>query len=325
MRAALSQVYNRWDPDVVFDLHTTNGTRHGYELTYSPPLEPNTLPSVLNYSRENLMPKVRRNLERKFGLLTFDYGNSAGSGDSLHWETFGSEGRYVTNYAGLSGRLGILSEATVYWPLKDRVVSTDRFVKECLLLLAGDSERILAWRKHAVMPKELGLAFSMVEGRRETVRLERLPSGERPPAGPPTQIEDVMMPVWDRFATTRTAKVPRAYYLPSTESTAALLATRHGLTVRRLSAETLLASSFTPSDVKVAGQVFQGHRLVSLTGSWSSAEPVRVSGGYLVTFTALQAPLAFSLFEAESLDGAVAWGFVNAEVGKVLPIQKVVE
>jgi predicted deacylase len=49
MQSVLNGVYNPWDPDVVFDLHTTDGTRHGYELTYSPPLHPNTHPGVFEY------------------------------------------------------------------------------------------------------------------------------------------------------------------------------------------------------------------------------------------------------------------------------------
>ena len=34
---ALVAVFTRWNPDVVVDLHTTNGSYHGYHLTYAPP------------------------------------------------------------------------------------------------------------------------------------------------------------------------------------------------------------------------------------------------------------------------------------------------
>ncbi|MEJ2218783.1 MAG: M14 family zinc carboxypeptidase, partial [Gemmatimonadota bacterium] len=36
-RASLARVYDTWDPAVMMDLHTTDGTLHGYLLTYSPP------------------------------------------------------------------------------------------------------------------------------------------------------------------------------------------------------------------------------------------------------------------------------------------------
>src|SRR5438309_10882526 len=37
-RASLARVYTTWDPALMVDLHTTDGTRHGYLLTYAPPL-----------------------------------------------------------------------------------------------------------------------------------------------------------------------------------------------------------------------------------------------------------------------------------------------
>lgn len=39
---ALVNLYNRWDPHLIVDLHTTNGSYHAYHLTYSHPLNPNS-------------------------------------------------------------------------------------------------------------------------------------------------------------------------------------------------------------------------------------------------------------------------------------------
>ncbi|MBC8217412.1 MAG: hypothetical protein H8E73_03005 [Planctomycetes bacterium] len=60
-------IFNRWDPDVFIDLHATNSTIHGYQLTYSPPLNPNTEEGVLNFTRDELLPKVRGILDRQYG------------------------------------------------------------------------------------------------------------------------------------------------------------------------------------------------------------------------------------------------------------------
>src|SRR6202022_808441 len=38
-RASLA-MFNAWNPDVFVDLHTTDGSFHGYALTYSPSLNP---------------------------------------------------------------------------------------------------------------------------------------------------------------------------------------------------------------------------------------------------------------------------------------------
>ncbi|HUP00634.1 MAG TPA: M14 family metallopeptidase [Gemmatimonadota bacterium] len=47
-----------YDPHVVIDLHTTNGTFHGYHLTYSPPLHPATDASIDRFMRDSLFPAV---------------------------------------------------------------------------------------------------------------------------------------------------------------------------------------------------------------------------------------------------------------------------
>src|SRR5687767_12565101 len=39
---AFVKLWNDYDPHVGFDLHTSNGSYHGYYLTYSPPLNPDT-------------------------------------------------------------------------------------------------------------------------------------------------------------------------------------------------------------------------------------------------------------------------------------------
>lgn len=327
MRAVLSGINQVWDPDVVYDLHTTNGTRHGYELTYSPSLHPNTPKGILDYSRDELMPQVRAELARKFNLLTFDYGNAVGQGESQHWETFGWEGRYVTNYAGISGRVSVLSEATVYWPFKDRVIATDRFVEATLNHIAKNKERIQTWRKNPEVPKEMGVRFQMVKGRREPVRLEKLAPNETKPAGPPTSITNVEMDVWDRFAITKTAKVPLAYFIPESESQAAHLAARHGLEVTRVQKPlNARVETYFIDTINVATRAFQGHFNMTITNGAFREETTTLQNGYLVKFKPIQAALAFNLLEPESLDGVVTWNVLTGLSEDIdYPIRKILQ
>ncbi|HLK16362.1 MAG TPA: M14 family metallopeptidase, partial [Fimbriimonadaceae bacterium] len=124
MSAVLAHVYTTWDPDVMMDLHTTDGTRHGYELTYSPPLNPNTAPGILKLARDEIIPNVRKRMASEDHLPLFDYGNAERRNNQRIWATFGQEGRYCTNYVGLRNRIAILSEATTFIPFKARVFVT---------------------------------------------------------------------------------------------------------------------------------------------------------------------------------------------------------
>lgn len=328
MRAVLEHINGKWDPDALLDLHTTDGTRHGYDLTYSPPLNPNTDSNLRRYAQDRLLADVRKLLKRRFGTELFDYGNAENSTTGRAWRTFGQEGRYVTNYAGLCNRVGILSEATVYIPFRDRIIATDIFMRAVLDHLAKSKDSIRKWRKEAKLPAELGVRFEMAEGRREGVLLEKLAPGEpRPRGGRPKALETVEMPVFDRFKTTRTSKVPKAYLVPQDALETVRLLQRHGIRLERVSEAWMgKGARFTISEFKQANQAFQGHKLITLEGKFEDAEIEAKPNEYFrVPTNQPLGGLAFYILEPECLDGAAAWGFLGEkfEVGSVYPVLKV--
>src|SRR5262249_8321379 len=145
----LEHVYRAWDPDLTLDLHTTDGTRHGYLLTYAPPLNPNTDPRVLAYARDELLTAVRDRLKRERSWALFDYGNAESVGGRQGWYTFGEEARYVTNYVGLRNRVAVLSEAASFQLFRVRVETTLGFVRGVLEQVARQADRVRALTRDA--------------------------------------------------------------------------------------------------------------------------------------------------------------------------------
>ena len=76
-RGALA-MFNAWNPDLFMDLHTTDGSIHGYALTYSPPLTP-TAVNVVPYTTRMLAEIRRRMLDRE-GFYVNDYGDFGRAG-----------------------------------------------------------------------------------------------------------------------------------------------------------------------------------------------------------------------------------------------------
>ncbi|HET7372144.1 MAG TPA: M14 family zinc carboxypeptidase [Gemmatimonadaceae bacterium] len=64
---------NAWNPDLFTDLHTTDGSIHGYALTYSPPLTP-TAVNAIPYATKMLSAIRARMLDRE-GFYVNDYGD----------------------------------------------------------------------------------------------------------------------------------------------------------------------------------------------------------------------------------------------------------
>lgn len=328
MRGVLKNVYEALNPDVVFDLHTTNGTRHGWHLTYAPPTHPNTPEGVLSYCRDSLLPESRRILRRTRSWEFFDYGNAERRGGERVWATFGEEGRYVTNYAGLRGSLAILSEAVSFLPFKFRVESTYDFVITLLELLARDAARIKRMRAETRLPAELGVRFTMASRGIEEVPLEKpRPESEIDHTKAPalTDMEKVRLPIYDRWTPTKTARVPKAYGIPGDLFSVIALLRRHGISL-----DPVRAPWKGPADVFTLKELFpapafQGHRLLRLEGTWARTEANLPAGSFLASTNQPLGRLLFHLLEPEGLDGVAAWNFMDDSLkpGQAYPIVKI--
>ena len=77
---AFVKLWNDYDPHVGFDLHTSNGSFHGYYLTYSPPLNPNTSDAILRIMKDEWFPFVTKTIKSAHGWDTFYYGNASTGG-----------------------------------------------------------------------------------------------------------------------------------------------------------------------------------------------------------------------------------------------------
>lgn len=167
--AASMRMFAMFDPHVFMDLHTTNGSYHGYALTYSPSLHPAAMDGALApagpFTRDTLLPLIRERMRSRHKLETFDYGNFRGRDDvtstqKAGWETYEHVPRFGTNYYGLRNRVSILSEAYSHDPFERRVLATYHFVRETLRAVAEHRATILARTTlPAAMPANGGVAL----------------------------------------------------------------------------------------------------------------------------------------------------------------------
>jgi hypothetical protein len=128
---------------VFVDLHTTDGSFHGYALTWSPPLHPTSPRGA--FARDTLLPFVQGQVRTWWGLETFPYGNftreygadATAANVRRGWFTYDHRPRFGTNYYGLRGRVAVLGEAYSHDPFERRVRATYAFARELLSAAAG--------------------------------------------------------------------------------------------------------------------------------------------------------------------------------------------
>ena len=328
-RAALA-LFARWAPDAFVDLHTTNGSYHGYALTWSPSLHPSA--PLGPYVQDTLLPAVAGRVRARWGLATFPYGNFATeygadvTPDTTKqgWFTYEHVPRFGTNYYGLRGPVSVLSEAYSHDPFERRVRATYAFVSELLSALAADGAAVRARVAGGAAPAAgdvaLGARLTARPGRGPVIAedLARTGDSSRTQPGVPRGLRRtgrfrvLDLPIADRFEATRLARVPAGGWAfdagaPGADSAAALLA-RHGVRTARLAAgATVAAEVYRADSVVAAPRAFQGHRTVRLAGAWRAERRALAAGAYVVPAAQPLARLALVLLDPATDDGLVTW------------------
>ena len=338
MQGALKNVYTLWNPDVMMDLHTTDGTRHGFVLTYSPSLNPNTDAGILSYARDRLLPDIRARMRKSDKMELFDYGDVQQKEGERVFMTFGEEGRYVTNYAGLRNRFAILSEAASFQPFLTRVHATLRFVQEVLnasarnsghikeLIRAADKKVSELCKDPKIVP-ELGVRFDFEVRATQAIPLEKTrPENEINHRKAPlvTDMETLQLPVYDRFKTTRTARFPTAYLVPEKFIGAISLMKLHGIKFQSYASQPESFERFQMTSVTPAQSPFQKHYLTRLEGRFRNLRQTPPPNMILVPTDQPLGILIFHMLEPESLDGLAAWELLGEPLkgGDDYPILK---
>jgi hypothetical protein len=333
----------RWDPHVVVDLHTTNGSFHGYHLTYSPTLNPNADSRLIAYTRERLLPTVREAVAARHAFRTYYYGNFDEDGTRA-WRTFDHRPRFGNNYVGLRNRIAILSEAYSYLDFAGRVKVTEAFVEEVMRYVIAHASEIRALVSQldagstaSAPPREAGVAFE-IRPLPEPVDIlvGAVEKKVNPRSGRAMQamVEDRVTPVrmtdYGVFAATTTRRVPREYLvLPSAnglhQRVSALLRA-HGVRVDELrAAATLKIERFVIKEASHAERSFQGHHETAVSGRFEEAIVAAPGGALVVRTDQPLGRLVFYLLEPESDDGVTTWNMVDAALtpGAAHPVLKI--
>jgi hypothetical protein len=330
-RASLARIYTTWDPALMVDLHTTDGTRHGYQLTYAPPLDPNGPAGPTAFVRDQMLPALRKTLEERYHEPIFDYGNVDTPLHPTSWDTYAPLGWYGTNYVGLRGRMAILSEAYSHADFRTRVRVTHDFVAEVLSYAALHVEDIGRLEREAdrqttlegagLAPRPtLAVAYRLASRGVEPVVLEVLKPNPDSGAGRPSllatgELRTYQIPVNDRFRDSLAVALPAGYYVPAAEAGVAALLRLHGIQVERL--ETAVTDSveiLQSAELKWAAHEFQGHHLLNVTGAWTRAARTLPAGTYFVSAAQPLGRLVFALLEPEGY-GLARWGVFDRLLG----------
>ncbi len=344
---ALVGLMRAYDPHVVADLHTTDGTPMAYGLTYAPGLNPATPAAISDDLFGRWLPEISSRLAATGGPLSYHYGNVPGAfGEEAAaprgWYSYSAQIRYSANYVGARGRYGILSESYSYDPFETRVRSSRRFAEEI-------AEQ--AWREatHVRRAVEAGDRMT-VTGQDVAVRstfealpapaevlLGRVDTLANPVSGAPMlrntgAVLRETMPAYIRFRASETTRAPRAYAVlfgPWQAGVRELL-DLHGVPYTLGFVWGTAREGFRVDSVRVSPRPSANAPGVEAFGAWvpvpaEAGPPPRLAAALLVPTSGPLGRLAVLLLDPRSDDGVVAWGLVPPDAlapGDLAPIQR---
>jgi hypothetical protein len=323
----LARFFRAWRPHLTIDCHTTDGSIHGFALTYdtshipTPPCE---------FVRAEILPEVTRRLHRRTGLRTFFYGNYVDEKDlSKGWITYPALPRYGSHYRGLAGRMDVLLEAYSYIPFRDRVVVTTEILKDLFDVAAeraGDILR-LCDEEERRRPDPVGIAYGNPEAVGECEipawdlesQLARTIPGREPRL--------YRMPHFARFSPTKSVRRPAAYLIPREFAPIAQKLREHGIRVDPAGAgpapaETLVIERMGKADSPDAGDGKRQETVLCVRAETETAEARE--GDFRVATDQPLGTLAVYLLEPESDDGLARWGFFDPALypGAAYPVRR---
>lgn len=330
--ALMQNVLLKWDPEMLVDLHTTNGTWHGYSLTHAPSYHYAGEKGPYDFTQNILLPTVEEAVDRKYNVKLGPYGyyflRQGWPPKAI--STYNHHPRYLVNMMGLRNRVGILSEAFAHERFYQRMTSTYAFVAEILEFTnmngnnmrtindkaeadaiqnvidnAGKVQKGVRFKK-APLDKKIAsyrtydyMAYKDKEGNQKYFRTGRI-------------IEVPNVDNYAKFEATVSATLPRGYYLPKSMDFIVEHLKKHGVIVEQIEKNKKVAVEvFVIDSLQRANRKFEGHFMATAQGQFSKQNKDLQKGGYWIDMAQPLTNLIFYMLEPQSDDGLLNWNFFD--------------
>lgn len=323
-----------WDPTLFVDLHTTNGTWHGYSLTWAPSYHSAGEKAPYDFTWDRILPEVTQKVldNKSVHIGPYGYYYTRQEGWPIKSiSTYNHHPRYLVNQFGLRNRMAILSEAFAHERLYERINSTHSFVTEILEFTNKNGQEMLRINAQAEAD-----AINLVKEQggkvQKGVRFKKAPldkpipsyrtynhlettneRGQKSYLRKPEIIELKNIINYSAFEATKSATLPKGYIIPKEFASIAEHLKKHGVKVIELTKNTRAkGEAYTATKLTRASRPFEKHKMATIEGSFEAANKKFGKGDYWIDLAQPLANLIFYLLEPESDDGLVNWNFFDA-------------
>lgn len=329
VRGVLKNVFNKWDPAIFMDCHTTDGSYHVEPVTFTWMVNPNGDNSLITYMHEHMMPEMSKTLIEKYNTENCFYGEFFDMlAPEKGWVLDASEPRYMSNYYGIRNRLGILNENYVYSDFKSRVKGCYWLIHSLLdyavankseikTMLADIDKKTISKGNNPAVTDSFAIVYDVrplpnkVTIKTYEAELVNDPGGRRNLRRTDRR-RDVTIPYYIDYYPAKSVKFPFAYIINTHDKEIVDLLTMHGIRLEKLSSDSgIEVQRFEISAINGAARLNQGHYTNTIEGKYLTGIVDFPAGTLVVRTGQPLGNLAAYLLEPQSNDGLVVWNYFD--------------
>lgn len=325
MRAWLA-LWNAWNPDLLVDMHNTNGADYQYAMTWAFETAANIEAPLADWQRRAFDGVMKPALEKQGWPIGFYVTLRDPTRIEAGLTEDASGARFSVGYAAAVNRPGLLVETHMLKDFRTRVAVNEALLLELLRTLGREGDAL----QHAVaaadarrfaegesIPLDFGLADDTTTIDFLGVASTRTPSdisGTEWVQYDPSQPVTLRLPVQRTVTVTAAAPAPAAYVVPPAWHEIIDRLHAHGITMTRIEQATPLGTArYRFGGVEWAARPFEGrHAIVKLEQADERSPDTVPAGSWLIRMDQPKARLAAMLLEPASPDSFLRWGFFDA-------------
>lgn len=329
MSGLLKNVLLKWDPQIMVDCHTTNGSYHEEPVTFTWMMNPAGDRKLMDFMEKQMMQAVSTTLREGYKVENCFYGEFIDmKTPEKGWKYDATEPRYLTNYIGIRNRLAILNENYVYADYRSRVLGCYGLlnsIADFAASHAGEIKTLIHEADQKTIERGMNptpndsFPISYVgkpiqdKVTIKTYEVDVVADAEgRETYKKSDRKKTVQVPYTARYDATLSVKFPFAYLVSVSDPLVINILRKHGVQVSQLTKSQVFdVEVFKMTELKAENKLNQGHFNQTASGTWITEHMEFKAGTFVVRTAQPLANVASYLLEPQSNDGLLKWNFLD--------------
>lgn len=321
---SFNRLFNKWNPDVLIDNHTSNGADYQYVITLiatqKDKLEANLSRFMSNEMLPSLYPKMK---EKGYEMTPYVYSrNTPDEGIA----GFLDLPRYSSGYAALHNTISFMPETHMFKPYEDRVKSVYLFMESMLEFISENKQNLLDVRNRAnantKIQEKFDLNWTLDFEKEEKLNFKGYESKEKK-----SKVTGLMRSYYDRdrpfekevpfyntYKSTISVEKPSAYIIPQAYTGVISRLRANGVKMEVIQEDQELSLEvYRIAEMKTNENAYEGHFIHSQVEVDKKEEKIKVyKGDYRVKTDQIKNKFLTATLEPQAPDSYFAWNFFDA-------------